>query len=107
MTFSQTTKSSVTMRTIWKFKVVPTPYLRILELPVGAKLLHVGTQENTGCLWFEVDTEASKEERFFAVHGTGHEISDDPSSRKEYVGTYLTYNGAFVWHVYEVLSTED
>lgn len=70
-----------------------------VEMPAGAKLLSIQTQNGRGCLWAEVEMTAPIRKRAFMIVGTGHEI---PALCGGYVGTYQV--GHFVWHVYEVLA---
>ena len=80
------------MKTVYKYR------LGDIQLPVGAKVLTAGVQGGEFYLWAEVDTDQPLEERHFVVYGTGWEITD---SNRCYIATL--FEGAFVWHVYEVL----
>lgn len=68
-----------------------------LEMPNGAKILHVGIQGHTPCLWAEVSPDDQHELRRFIVHGTGHPIMEDG---RKHIETFL--DGSFVWHLYEM-----
>ena len=81
------------MKTVYKYKIGSGE----LQLPYGAKVLTAAMQGNEICLWAEVDDEAVPEHRTFYVYGTGHIVPEDSC----YVAT--VFDGAFVWHVYEVV----
>jgi hypothetical protein len=68
-----------------------------VEMPIGAKVLHVEDQRGAACLWALVDPEATKEVRCFRLAGTGHPI--DPATIGEHVATWQS--GPFVWHLFE------
>ena len=86
------------MRTIHKFVLHnlkggdPACYV---DMPKGAKVVHVGLQMQRVCVWADVDPKAGILTRCFYLYGTGHAI--DPAHR--YLGT--TQDGPFVWHVFE------
>jgi hypothetical protein len=83
-------------RQVWKIQTVLTSEA---ELPVGAKLVHHGVQDDQPTSWFEVDTEAPYEVRRFAAFGTGHTIPDG----YHHIGTTLHNGGLLVLHVYELI----
>jgi hypothetical protein len=92
------------MKTIWKFTLMPDlshDYLIGVPMPRGAVVLSVGNQMEEICLWAEVDTEATKEERAFEVHGTGHQMHQDMGVSRKYIGTVMLRGGSLVFHVYE------
>ena len=86
------------MRTIWKYELEIADEAQKFRMPEGARLIFEATQQGSPCLWAEVDPEAPLVERWFVVHGTGHDIDHDG----DYVGSGLALGGQFVWHVYEV-----
>lgn len=70
-----------------------------IELPHGARVLHVGVQRGVLNLWVEIDTSAvHADKRTFYVYGTGHDIAHDVGL---YIGTVLTEDQQYVWHVFE------
>lgn len=83
------------MRTVWKFEIDVAD--RVVEqLPAGAEVIHVEASEHAGMwLWAIVDTEAPREQRVFAVRGTGQELGE--------VGAHIATvsTGLFVWHLFE------
>lgn len=88
----------------------PIPLLKefILQLPVGAQILYFQEQyKNRSCLadlniWALIDPKIieSTEVRRFSVIGTGHEINS--SLINKYIGTAITDEGRFVWHLFEL-----
>lgn len=83
------------MKTIWKAHLRPI-FRQTVEMPKGAKLLHVGKQGEEMFVWFMCDPKAETEMRAFEVCGTGHDIPADFT----YVGTVVTYEGTLVWHIF-------
>lgn len=85
--------------TVWKFELHLDDFVR-LEMPKGAKILHVGEQASKIYLWTLVDPDATLETRMFRVAGTGHPLhSINPD---KYVGTVVGHLSRFVWHVFEI-----
>jgi hypothetical protein len=84
------------MRTIWKYPLALRPGLQEMRIPMGAILRHVAQQGESPTLWFDLDSQADKESRYFVLAGTGTEI---PAGLVVYRGTCL--DGDYVWHVYE------
>ena len=80
--------------TIWKFSFKALP-LQEFNIPYGARLLHVGSQQDVPTLWVAVNPEQPLESRRFWIVGTGGEIPRDAT----YVGTSV--GSVFVWHIYE------
>lgn len=79
------------MRIIYKY-----PIEQVAEMPMGFKVLRVGMQNGTPCLWAEVPMQGPLIRTRFKIYGTGQEISDGAS----YIGGFS--EGPFEWHVYEV-----
>lgn len=88
------------MRTVYKYPVPVADEVRI-DMPFGAKVLHVEQQGEGVYIWALVDPSAERERRVFIVRGTGHPIDDDMPI--EHVGTFLLQGGALVFHLFEVL----
>lgn len=86
------------MKTIWKFEFDIKDDVQ-LQMPIGAKILSVQSQGSKSCLWALVDPDESTERRWFRIFGTGHDIDLDDYN---HVGTFLTSEGLFVWHMFEV-----
>lgn len=82
-------------KVIWKF---PIPVINRfkLDMPAGAKVLHVATQNDEPCIWALVDPARAVEARRFRLVGTGHEVTNPG----EYVGTFMMRDGALVFHLF-------
>lgn len=86
--------------TIWKYELQISESFR-LELPKGANILCVQSQNGNPCLWAEVNnSEKDKEVKLLETFGTGHIFDSKP---RKYLGTYQLQNGRLVFHVYEYL----
>lgn len=84
------------MTTIWKYPLLDN--ICTIMMPLGAKVLHVEIQHEVPCLWALVNPEVITEPRHFQVISTGHPI-EFPTDK--FIGTFLTSNGKFVFHVFE------
>jgi len=85
------------MKTIWKFEL-----MNVIEMPKGAKILSLQTQDDTPYIWALVDPDVEKEKRIFSINGTGHPLIYF-TAEDNYIGTYqLPYRG-LVWHVFEII----
>lgn len=87
------------MKRVHKFEV-PNGKAAI-EMPKGADLLHVATQPKAVgvgvFLWTLIDPDAAWTVREIGYFATGEEIPDGSA----YIGTAVTPDRAFVWHVFE------
>jgi hypothetical protein len=84
-------------RTIWKFPLQVVEE-QALQMPIGAKVLHVGTQGNIASIWAEVDPTAELEKRWIYMFGTGHSL---PALRAaKHLGTFMMHDGTVVYHVF-------
>ncbi len=86
------------MKKIYKYLMEITDKPTI-ELPRGAKLLHIAEQNSALCLWALVDTVAKIVPVSFRVVGTGHEFNDTEDF-PVFVGTALMMRGSLVFHVF-------
>lgn len=86
--------------TIWKFELKTTDN-QFIEMPKGAQLLAVQTQFDKPCVWALVNPKAEKEKRCFEIFGTGHTVSSDMGTDRNYIGTYQLHGGSLVFHVFE------
>jgi len=69
-----------------------------LDLPVGAKVVAVATQDNVPTLWIEHDQQPlTTQRRTFVGHGTGHPIPEG----EVHVGSAHGVDGWMVFHIYE------
>lgn len=72
--------------------------VQMVEMPRGAVVLTVQTQQEIPCIWAEVDPDAEKVRRQFRTYGTGHAMDAGPD--RLYIGTYQLRGGSLVFHVY-------
>ena len=86
---------------IWKWTLDRCDQ-QTLRLPTGARLLTVQMQGSSPCLWALCDETSSgpKEPRTIALYGTGHQIFNKEPG--EYIATFQTKGGIFVWHAFEL-----
>ena len=87
-------------KTIWKFELEIGDNQK-LEMPIGAEILSVQTQNETPCLWALVDPDADQETRHFEVYRTGHPVHYDMGISRNYIGTFQLQSGLLVLHVFE------
>ena len=85
--------------TIYKY---PFQFLRefTLQMPKGAKILHVGMQHGEPCIWALVDDGAKLEPRNFAIRGTGHLCAG--LRHEDHIATLPVDNGTLIWHLFEI-----
>jgi hypothetical protein len=88
------------MKSIWKFPL--EGFECNVEMPTGAKILHVATQgdEPKPYVWALVDPDAPKVRRTLTIVGTGWKLKDHMGSMP-YVGTFMLLGGSMVWHVFD------
>lgn len=85
-------------RAIFKYPLDVTDE-QTVNLPFGAKVVHVGMQNDKMYLWAEVDPKSKDDTPVtFRIFGTGHPM---PEANIQHVGT--VFDGPFVWHVYQSL----
>lgn len=84
------------MKKIFKYTIQTPSQNPSVQLPVGAKILKVGVQDDKIVFWAEVDTYNVIETKHFEVFGTGWELPED--STLVYLGT--VFMGEYVFHVY-------
>jgi hypothetical protein len=87
-------------RVVFKYPLPALGVVQEITMDAEAKLLHIAEQGGTICMWAEVTMPRATAVRRFIVVGTGHPFDFSGT----YVGTVLVMGGAFVWHVYEVVS---
>jgi hypothetical protein len=91
------------MKTIWKLPLEPVVGTQVIEMPRGAQILYVQTQDtDTAYLWAIVESGNKLESRTILMAFTGKEFPKKPGSAGKafYIGTFQI-NG-LVWHVFEV-----
>lgn len=75
-----------------------------VNIPLGSKFLSVKMQRDVITMWFLVDVDKCdspiypNEIREFLVVGTGHPFKSEDLT---YLGTVLSTNDTFVWHIFE------
>lgn len=82
---------------IWKYQLEITDQ-NTISVPRHAILLKAETQNHKPCLWFMVIPDAPKEDITINILGTGHPF--ETTTVGEYIGTALTHNGTYVWHLF-------
>lgn len=87
------------MQTIYRYALTITGRQSV-EMPVGAKFVHVHDQEGCPTVWVECDPEKPLAPRDLFVVGTGWNQVVGNGEQAIYRGT--SYSGSFVWHVYEI-----
>lgn len=87
------------MKTIHKFPIEIVDF-QVINIPSGAKFLHVDMQNQTMCLWALVDTDAPIVERRIRVIGTGLPAGD--ISIEQHIGSVLVLQGTYVFHIFDV-----
>lgn len=88
-------------RVIWKYPVRIDDKFA-LEMPKGAQVLAVQTQNGAPQLWALVDPDAEHESRRFALLGTGHYLTPEALEHGlTYRGTFQVRDGALVFHLFE------
>lgn len=86
------------MSVIYKYPLAVTDH-QVIQLPKGAKLLSVQTQNDYLCLWALVDPSQDAEPRHIAIVGPGHVLT--AIDALTYIGTAQHFDGKLVWHVFE------
>jgi len=86
--------------TIYKYPIRATD-VQSVEMPEGAEILTVQTQNGDACIWALVNEDAPYKVRRIEVFGTGHQVSEE--HKRKYIGTFQLRGGALVFHVFERL----
>ncbi|QDP50485.1 MAG: hypothetical protein Unbinned6284contig1001_41 [Prokaryotic dsDNA virus sp.] len=79
------------------YKYVLTPECSI-DMPKGAKILHLGNQNEQICLWVNANQANEPERRHFTIVGTGITFDDESLN---YIGTVQLHGREFVFHAFE------
>lgn len=87
-------------KAIWKFEL--TPDNNLYEMPKGAKILCVQTQNEKPMVWALVDPDAEKEKRELIIIPTGAELFSNMADNMLYIGTFQVGGGSLVFHVFEI-----
>lgn len=83
-----------TNKVVWKY-----PIGTVIEVPIGASIIHFGTQHNHPMIWAECDPMGPKAPRRFEQILTGMEIPKDGV----HIGSVVNPSG-FVYHIYEIMA---
>lgn len=89
------------MLTIWKWEIECNSCkgafytIDVKKVPLGAKPVSVGLQNDICCVWMEVDTIAPLCTKHLFCVGTG--FGSVPSTR--FIGTII--EDPYVWHIYD------
>lgn len=87
--------------TIWKFPLAMVDE-QIIEMPLGARILCVQTQDKQPTLWALCDPVAETARRAILIFGTGAPIYEYDVTKCVHIGTLQhAAFGPFVWHVFE------
>lgn len=89
--------SETKRREVWKYPLELNPGTTTHEIPAGAHLVHGDIQYGVPTLWYEVDPDAPREPRTFALIGTGGTIE----AGLVHVDSFLLAGGTLVLHAYE------
>lgn len=65
-----------------------------IDMPLGAKIVHIDLQDNQLCVWAEGNPEHPKVQRKFELYATGEKIE----TMARHLKTVLI--GRFVYHIY-------
>ncbi len=88
------------MKTIWKFPLDVADEQRV-EMPLDAKILHVGLQGESVFMWAEVGPERRKVERTVRIYGTGYPMPEHPG---RHIGSFMLRGGTLVFHAYDPIA---
>jgi hypothetical protein len=79
---------------VWKFQLPMPDQEPWIEMPKGARLLHVAAQHGVPCVWALVQPQADRVRRHVVIYATGQSIDGSPT----YLGTF--HIEWTVWHVF-------
>lgn len=88
---------------IWKY-VLDVRDRQELQMPQGAQILCVQSQNDNVCLWALVVMRIPCVPRFIEIIGTGNPILSGMRTERVYIGSAQTSGGRFMWHVFELTS---
>jgi len=100
MFYNENIKNIKMSQKIYKYQL-ETEDVQTIEMPHGAEILTIETQNRKPCIWALVDTNAIITTRTFEIFGTGHTVPDNVN--RKYVGTYQFQGGELVFHCFELI----
>lgn len=89
------------MKRIFKYDVPATDHFE-LELPLNAEILTFQSQRESFCIWAIIEEGLNDEKRYFRLAGTGHDLTEDSTRIKKYIGTAQIAGGGLVFHLFEL-----
>lgn len=90
------------MKTIYKYQLMMADK-QCIDMPVGAQVLCVQTQNGDPCIWAVVDDQAPKHPVTFFIRGTGHDLGEIATAfQVTYLGTFQLDQGTLVFHVWRL-----
>ena len=92
------------MQIVYKYPFDIQDYFTI-NMPAGSIVIDVQVQKGVPCVWALVDPEKPEKPRHFRLAGTGHPI-DDTILSYGIIGSFQ-YQTDFVFHLFEILGTEE
>lgn len=84
---------------VWKFQFEITDTFTI-DMPDGARVLHVGLQGDTPTIWCLVNPEAGPCPVAFILRGTGQPFEESLARACVHVGTFQMAGGQLVFHLF-------
>jgi len=85
------------MKIIHKYQLLNETHS--INVPEGAEILSVQTQNNVPCIWMLINPKETKFDiRTFSMYGTGNTFNQDG---KKYIGTVQLDGGSSVMHIFE------
>lgn len=86
-------------KVVWKYPLT-MDHEQVLDLPANAHILCVQIQHDRPCIWALVDSTLPHERRKIVIVGTGNHDAA-LAGLLNYIGTFQTNAGGFIWHVFE------
>jgi len=88
------------VKQVWKFDIRRVSDYNMIKMPMGAKILHVGMQNDEIFIWALVHPTNEYINRKIGMVGTGHSIPKKES--ENYIGSVINHMGEFVWHFFDL-----
>jgi hypothetical protein len=83
---------------VLKYHILPD--MMEVKMPKGAEVLTIQCQNDVPTIWALVNPNAEKEERYFELFGTGHDVPCDMGIERKYINTFQMKDG-LVFHLFE------